>query len=98
MLEEDIQLFNAQFFNIKPTKADSINPQQRVLMETIYESIKSAGLTIDGLKGSDTAVYIDVIAVDYQDLLIHSVNRLPTYFATSISRSIISNRVSYFFD
>ena len=98
MLEEDIRLFDAQFFNIKPTEADSIDPQQRVLMETIYESIESAGLTIDGLKGSDTAVYVGVMAVDYQDLLMRSVNRLPTYFATGISRSIISNRVSYFFD
>ena len=97
-LEEDIRLFDAQFFNIKPMEADSIDPQQRVLMETIYESLESAGLTIEGLRGSDTAIYVGVMAVDYQDVLMRDMNSLPTYFATGISRSIVSNRISYFFD
>ena len=98
MLNDDIRLFDAQFFNIKPTEADSMDPQQRLLMETVYESIESAGMTIEGLRGSDTAVYVGVMAVDYQDILMRDVNGLPVYFATGISRSIISNRISYFFD
>lgn len=97
-LDEDIRLFDAQFFNIKPTEADSIDPQQRLLMETIYESMESAGLTIEGLKGSDTAIYIGTMTADYQDILMRDTNSLPTYTATGTSRSIISNRVSYFFD
>ena len=98
MLEEDIRLFDAQFFNIKPTEADSIDPMQRILLETVYESVESAGLTIEGLKGSDTAVYVGVMYDDWNDILLRDTNALPTYFATGVARSIISYRISYFFD
>ena len=98
LLEEDIRLFDAQFFNIKPTEADSIDPMQRILMETVYESVESAGLTIEGLRGSDTAVYVGVMYDDWNDILLRDTNALPTYFATGVARSIISNRISYFFD
>ncbi|PQE13487.1 hypothetical protein CJF32_00005378 [Rutstroemia sp. NJR-2017a WRK4] len=98
MLDEDLRLFDAKFFNLSNNEADSIDPQQRLLMETVYEAMESGGLTIESLKGSDTAVYVGVMAVDYQDVLMRDVNSLPTYFATGISRSIISNRISYFFD
>ena len=98
MLDDDLRLFDAKFFNISNNETESIDPQQRLLMETVYESMETAGLSIDELKGSDTAVYVGVMAVDYQDILMRDVNSLPTYFATGISRSIISNRISYFFD
>ncbi|KAM3068356.1 hypothetical protein ACMFMG_009493 [Clarireedia jacksonii] len=98
MLDDDLRLFDAKFFNLSNNEADSIDPQQRLLMETVYEAMESGGLTIESLKGSDTAVYVGVMAVDYQDILMRDVNSLPTYFATGISRSIISNRISYFFD
>ncbi|KAL2864983.1 putative polyketide synthase [Aspergillus lucknowensis] len=97
-LDEDIRTFDAHFFNISPAEADSIDPQQRLLMETVYESIESAGWTIDELRGSDTAVYVGVMSVDYQDILVRDLNSFPTYHSTGTSRSIISNRLSYFFD
>ncbi|OKL63922.1 hypothetical protein UA08_00474 [Talaromyces atroroseus] len=98
MLHEDLRHFDAQFFNIKPKEAESIDPQQRFLMETVYEALESGGHTIDGLRGSDTGVYVGVMAVDYLDVLTRDVSTIPTYYATGIARSIISNRISYFFD
>ncbi|KAL9093353.1 MAG: hypothetical protein Q9165_004094 [Trypethelium subeluteriae] len=98
LLDEDLRLFDAKFFNLSNNEADSIDPQQRFLLETVYESIESAGLTIEGLRGSDTAVYIGAMAVDYQDLLIRDVKNIPTYFATGVACSILSNRISFFFD
>ncbi|KAL4993865.1 hypothetical protein BDV10DRAFT_189556 [Aspergillus recurvatus] len=97
-LDEDIRTFDAHFFNINPAEADAIDPQQRLLMETVYESVESAGWTIEGLRGSDTAVYVGVMSVDYQDILVRDLNSFPTYHSTGTSRSIISNRLSYFFD
>src|SRR4051812_20522042 len=74
MLDEDLRLFDAKFFNLSNNEADSIDPQQRLLMETVYEAMESGGLTIESLKGSDTAVYVGVMAVDYQDVLMRDVN------------------------
>ena len=98
LLQEDVRVFDATFFNISPNEADSIDPQQRLLLETVYEALESGGHTIETLRGSDTAVYVGTMGVDYNDTLLRDVNAIPTYFATGTNRAIISNRVSYFFD
>lgn len=98
LLQEDLRVFDAGFFNISPNEADSIDPQQRLLLETVYEALESGGHTIDALRGSDTAVYVGTMGVDYNDTLLRDVNSLPTYFATGTNRAIIGNRISYFFD
>lgn len=98
LLEEDIRVFDAAFFNISPNEADAIDPQQRLLMETVYEALERGGHTLDALRGSDTAVFTGTMSVDYNDTGLRDFNTLPTYFATGINRAIISNRISYVFD
>ncbi|KAI0411933.1 hypothetical protein F5X98DRAFT_383165 [Xylaria grammica] len=97
-LEEDIRLFDAAFFNINPNEADSIDPQQRLLMEAVYEALERGGHTLDSLRGSDTAVYTGTMSVDYADTGIRDLDTIPKYFATGTNRAIISNRISYVFD
>lgn len=80
------------------TYPDSIDPQQRVLLETVYEGLESAGLTIDRLQGSTTAVYVGVMCDDYNDVVYNDGESIPKYAATGSARSILSNRVSYFFN
>lgn len=97
-LEEDHRRFDAQFFSIQPGEAEGMDPQQRVLLETVYEGLEAAGLTMSQLQGSETAVYVGLMTGDYNDLLFRDMDTLPKYSATSVARSIMSNRVSYFFD
>lgn len=98
LLSEDPRAFDAQFFSIPGGEADCIDPQQRLLLEVIYESLESAGQKIEDLQGSDTAVYVGVMGDDYADIVYHDAESIPTYAATGSARSIMSNRVSYFFD
>jgi hybrid polyketide synthase / nonribosomal peptide synthetase ACE1 len=98
LLSEDIRLFDAQFFGIKGIEANSIDPQQRLLLETVYESVESAGLQMESLKGSNTAIYVGLMCGDYSDMMTRDPDAFPMYFATGTARSILSNRVSYFFD
>ncbi|KAF2084690.1 polyketide synthase [Saccharata proteae CBS 121410] len=98
LLEEDHRHFDANFFNIKPIEAHAIDPQQRLLLESVYESLESAGLSIEALGGSQTAVYVGLMCGDYSDHIQRDVNTMPTYMATGTARSIMSNRISYFFD
>ncbi|KAJ5815771.1 hypothetical protein N7474_007548 [Penicillium riverlandense] len=98
VLTEDHRLFDAQFFGTKPVEANSIDPQQRLLLETVYECLESAGIPMERLQGSDTGVYVGLMTNDYADLLGRDVQSLPTYFASGTARSILSNRISYFFD
>ncbi|EAW09117.1 putative hybrid NRPS/PKS enzyme [Aspergillus clavatus NRRL 1] len=97
-LEEDLRQFDVQFFGIKPIEANAVDPQQRLLLETVYEGLESAGLSIQRLQGSDTAVYVGVMSADFTDLVGRDTETFPTYFATGTARSILSNRLSYFFD
>ncbi|KAM7196179.1 hypothetical protein V8F33_006291 [Rhypophila sp. PSN 637] len=76
--------FDAQFFGINAVEAQTLDPQVRLLLETVYEALESAGLTIEGLRGSDTAVYTGMI--------------IGTYHISGVSAAMMSNRLSYFFD
>ncbi|KAE8373286.1 putative hybrid NRPS/PKS enzyme [Aspergillus bertholletiae] len=98
LLTEDHRQFDASFFGIKPVEANAIDPQQRLLLETVYESLEAAGIPIEQLQGTPTAVFVGLMCGDYADLLGRDTSDFPTYFATGTARSIISNRISYFFD
>nr|APX44007.1 polyketide synthase [Pestalotiopsis microspora] len=98
LLDEDVRVFDAGFFNISPNEADSIDPQQRLLLETVYEALEVGGHTLESLRGSDTAVYVGTMGVDYHETLLRDLDVIPAYFATSTNRAILSNRISYFFD
>lgn len=98
LLEEDPKVFDAEFFGINPIEARAMDPQQRMLLETVYEAIESGGMTIEGLRGSDTAVYAGVMCGDYEAMLLRDLDEAPTYFAVGTSRAVLSNRISYFFD
>ncbi|KGO44322.1 Acyl transferase/acyl hydrolase/lysophospholipase [Penicillium expansum] len=98
LLSDDHRLFDVQFFGTKPVEANSIDPQQRLLLETVYEGIETSGIPMENLQGSNTGVYVGLMTNDYADMLGRDVQNFPTYFASGTARSILSNRVSYFFD
>ncbi|RYP44645.1 hypothetical protein DL768_008911 [Monosporascus sp. mg162] len=98
LLSEDHRVFDAQFFGIKPVEATSIDPQQRMLLEVAYEALESAGIPLDRIQGSRTGVFVGIMTNDYSDLLGRDIDNFPTYFASGTARSIVSNRLSYFFD
>jgi hybrid polyketide synthase/nonribosomal peptide synthetase ACE1 len=67
-------------------------------MEVIYEAIESAGLSIDVLSGTNTAVYVGVMCNDYAHITYADLESVPKYAATGSALSILSNRISYFFN
>ncbi|KAG6003604.1 putative Hybrid PKS-NRPS biosynthetic cluster [Claviceps maximensis] len=97
-LDGNIAHFDASFFSITPAEAMAMDPQQRLLLETVFEAMEGAGLTIEGLKGSDTGVFLGQMFVDYEALQFRDLQTMPTYVGLGTARSIASNRVSYFFD
>lgn len=62
LLEEDVRVFDAPFFNISPNEADAIDPQQRILLETVYEALEAGGHTLEKLRGTDTSVYVGTMS------------------------------------
>ncbi|KAG5806456.1 hypothetical protein H9Q71_008972 [Fusarium xylarioides] len=97
-LSEDPASFDNNFFNIQPGEAEAIDPQQRLLMEVVYQGLCASGQTIEGLRGSSTSVYVGVMCDDWNGILTRDLEVFPQYGATGMARSIMSNRISYFFD
>lgn len=90
--------FDAPFFNISASEAEGIDPQQRILLETIYEALETAGRRPKDLIGSNTGVYCGLAYEDYASIVLRDLDALPRYTATGTSRAMASNRASYFFD
>ncbi|KAL4811323.1 beta-ketoacyl synthase domain-containing protein [Aspergillus unguis] len=97
-LEEDITNFDPRFFNLQIAEAEAMDPQTRILLETVYEGLETAGQTLEGLRGSDTGVWLGMMYHDYDNQQARDLQSIPPYHGTGASRSMASNRVSYFFD
>ncbi|EHA49333.1 lovastatin nonaketide synthase [Pyricularia oryzae 70-15] len=97
-VQGDHRAFDASFFNIAPKEAEAIDPQQRMLLETVYESLESAGYTLKQFSGEKVSVFSGVMTADYDTLCQRDDITSSQYFATGNARSTISNRLSYFFN
>ncbi|KAL5325443.1 hypothetical protein ACEPPN_006568 [Leptodophora sp. 'Broadleaf-Isolate-01'] len=98
LLQDEPRLFDRDFFNISPKEAEAMDPQQRNLLEIVYEGVESAGYSIPQLQGSATGVFVGVIGSDFQYASMRGYDSLPQYFTTGGSQAILANRISYFFD
>lgn len=58
--------FDPTFFNMTPIEAQWLDPQQRRILEVAYESLVSAGVTLEAVAGSNTAVFIGSFTSDYR--------------------------------
>lgn len=67
-------------------------------MENVYEALESAGLTLESIKGSKTSVYAGAFTDDSRAIMNEDPDVLLKYKPTGTSNSIISNRVSWFYD
>ncbi|KAI1874213.1 uncharacterized protein JN550_002792 [Neoarthrinium moseri] len=90
--------FDAKFFNVRPAEAVVMDPQIRLLLEVVYEALDSGGLPLEDLRGSDTAVYVGLMMGDYERLMLRDEDTIGQYHVTRTTRSLASNRISYFFD
>jgi len=98
LLDEDPALFDHQFFGAHPKEAESMDPQHRILLETVYEGVEAAGYSLEQLRGSQTCVFVGQMGADYYDALLRDMATIPQYLATGTARNITANRISYTFD
>ncbi|KAL4803093.1 hypothetical protein BDV18DRAFT_163154 [Aspergillus unguis] len=97
-LEQDLGLFDAPFFSFSAETASSLDPQIRLQLESVYEAIENAGITLPELAGTATSVYSAVFVRDYRDGIIRDEDNLPRFLPTGTGDAMYSNRISHFFD
>ena len=97
-LEEDISLFDASFFNLSTEVASSLDPQFRLQLESTFEALENAGISLKDAAGSRTAVFAGSFFHDYYDAMMRDPEALPRYSLTGNGSAMLSNRVSHFFN
>jgi len=94
----EIDCFDPLFFGISPREAVWMDPQQRVVLESVWHALEDAGLRRDEIAGSDTGVFVGASSNDYGMLISASGADMSPHRSTGLAHSIISNRVSHVFD
>ncbi|KAI1828360.1 putative polyketide synthase [Xylaria intraflava] len=97
-IEEDLSLFDANFFSISPAEAAAMDPMQRWLLEVTYQALENAGISMEEASGSRTAVYTGSFGYDYMIQLYRDPEAPPKYAAVGVGLSMLANRVSWFFN
>ena len=95
---DDIWGFDPAFFGISPREAVQMDPQQRILLQAVWEAVEHAGLTTKSLSEGKTGVYIGASASDHSWRFLGDLAAIDSQFMTGNTLSIISNRISYLFD
>ncbi|MFJ8584812.1 amino acid adenylation domain-containing protein [Streptomyces sp. NPDC093595] len=96
-----IDLFDAPFFGISPREARSLDPMQRMVLETTWEAFERAGYTLDQLRGSQTGAFIGVgkssAYHEYGLTMAGGLADLDGYVGPGSAGGTMSGRVSYVF-
>lgn len=95
---EDAAGFDAAFFGITPREAELMDPQQRIMLEVVWQALEHAGLVPDTLGGTDTGVFVGVGSDDYGRQMLEDIPRIEAWTGIGASMCGVANRVSYLFD
>ncbi|KAI1171949.1 hypothetical protein F4777DRAFT_593267 [Nemania sp. FL0916] len=94
----DVGAFDASFFSMAPQEAQAMDPEMRLLLETSYHALESAGIPIESARGSPTSVFVGNIGGEYRSIFSADDEINATYEITGTSGSMMSNRLSWFYD
>src|SRR3984957_17030620 len=95
----DIAGWDAEFFGVPPAEALRMDPNQRLLMELLWEGLENAGISPARAAGTRTAVFAGLMdSLQYGRL---EADRQGTgvtadpYFGQGISTSVVAGRLAY---
>ncbi|KAK4064095.1 uncharacterized protein Triagg1_9251 [Trichoderma aggressivum f. europaeum] len=97
-IQDDVTCFDAAFFNYSGETAQALDPQFRMQLESTFEALENAGLTMEQVAGSQTSVFAGVFTHDYHEALVRDEDRLPRFMLVGTWNPMSSNRISHFFD
>jgi acyl transferase domain-containing protein/NADPH:quinone reductase-like Zn-dependent oxidoreductase/acyl carrier protein len=89
--------FDPEFFGISPREAVSMDPQQRLMLEVVWEALENAGQGPQALQQGRTGVFVGISSDEFLHRFFRAadLNAFSGYFASGIARSVAGGRVSY---
>ncbi|TGO56821.1 hypothetical protein BOTNAR_0215g00160 [Botryotinia narcissicola] len=88
--------FDAPFFGISKSEAVSMDPNQRQMLEVVYEGLENSGIPLESLDGASIGCFVGSFASDYHDIQNRDPEDRPPNIEVGVGRAILSNRISHY--
>jgi acyl transferase domain-containing protein len=92
---EAMDRFDAEFFGISPLEAQSMDPQQRLVLELAWHALEDAGHAPSKLAGARAGIYLGIANGDYGRALFARPELIDPYFSPGNAFSVASGRIAY---
>lgn len=94
---EDVDLaqLDASFWSMTKQEAEMMDPQQRLILEVVYECLENAGAK--NWRGENIGCYLGTFADDWLELSLKDSQNMHMYSLTGTGDYMHANRVSYEF-
>ncbi|CAF0818008.1 unnamed protein product [Didymodactylos carnosus] len=94
-----LDTFDPSFFGISEGEAAAVDPGHRLLLSKFVHLMEDAGIPIEQIKSSQTAVYIGQFSTDHQvSMFKHSIDTLNRTMQPNVGVYNAASRLSYHFD
>ncbi|WP_329244693.1 type I polyketide synthase [Streptomyces sp. NBC_01478] len=95
---DDIAGFDADFFRVTPREAAVMDPQQRILLEVVRETLDHAAVPATALAGTATGIYVGVSAPEYGQLTGADAAAVDPWAPAGAALSVTAGRLAYVLD
>lgn len=95
--DDGIDVLDTSFFNLSKSEVEKLDPQQRMLLEVVWECAENAGQ--QDWRGSSTGVFVGAWGYDWVDFLAKDPQQVGGLLNVTGSHDYtLANRVSYEYD
>ncbi|KAJ3027352.1 UNVERIFIED_CONTAM: hypothetical protein HDU68_003974 [Siphonaria sp. JEL0065] len=100
LTKESVEEFDCGMFGMSPSEAKSMDPQHRIILETVYSALEDANIPADSLRGSDTGVFMGCRPAghDVRQFELYGFDGQPRYSAVGSDLTFSANRISFWLD
>ena len=95
-LQDDLAKFDAEFFRLRPQLVASVDPQQRLLVEVVWECIENAGET--NLAGTNVGCFVGAFGNDWMELSVQDRQDFDRNHVICNHDFTLANQISRLFD
>lgn len=97
-VSQDLETFDAGFFDMTKKEAETLDPTQRLLLECSFEAFENAGIPKGHLAGQKVGVFVGLPDSEHRMGNLRDLEDVPMYDPTGAQGAFLAGRIAYYFD